>query len=186
MNFDARRQLGDTYYMSEQQRQVSEKFLFWLACGVLSAVVLIAGITALFTWKTEWGNNRWQTDEQGTCYLIGGRDKAVGFYTVGRKDYYFSKDGILQTGWITDAGKRYYADADGVLQQGKITVAGASYWLDDTHAVQTGWIRHQKKTYYADENGILQNGMQTIDYKKYLFGQDHAMCLGWQTVQEDD
>lgn len=43
--------------------------------------------------------------------------------------YYFNKDGIMQTGWITLGKKRYYLDEDGIMQTGTITVNGKKYTL---------------------------------------------------------
>ena len=43
--------------------------------------------------------------------------------------YYFNKDGIMKTGWITLGKKRYYLDEDGIMQIGTITVNGKKYSL---------------------------------------------------------
>lgn len=49
--------------------------------------------------------------------------------------YYFNKDGIMQTGWITLGKKRYYLDEDGIMQTGTITVNGKNtHWQQTVHS----------------------------------------------------
>jgi len=62
---------------------------------------------------------------------------------------YFSAEGVLQTGWITDAQKTYYLQEDGT--------------------VITGWRSFGENVYYFDADGVMATGSQIIEKKQYYF-----------------
>lgn len=68
------------------------------------------------------------------------------------KQYFFNKEGIMQTGWLDDGGKRYYLNLDGIMQTGVVTIDGESYTFNSDGSLK-GYKPSQKdKTDSTDKD----------------------------------
>ena len=134
----------------------------------------------------------------GTVYLTDAHTLAVGLQLIDGKAYYFSSEGIMQTGWIDlPAGAAYFGE-DGVRQYGWITVDGVKHYLGtngiavngsavidgvpyifaDKGIPATGWVTGADgKRYYAEEDGKAKLGWAEIDGKGYYFTETGAMAV---------
>lgn len=131
----------------------------------------------------------WHTLDQGKVYVRYG-EVLTGFQTVLGKDYYFDKNGIMQTGffeaeyWFSYADDSYketgpcYAGSDGVLLTGFHNIGGNRYYFyPETinyiweghchkHMIATGHFGADGFYYYGDpeNNGALFAGELDIYY----------------------
>lgn len=86
------------------------------------------------------------------------------------KEYYFDKDGVLQTNQdITINGKNYHLDDTGVATAEDLNIGG--------HREERTFHNKQTKTdyqgnVYMDKNGNLVTGLQKIEGKTYFFSSD--------------
>lgn len=69
----------------------------------------------------------WASSGTHWMFLVDGTPYTGWLTDTDGKQYFFSSDGIMQTGWLDDNGKRYYLDLDGIMQTGTITIDGESY-----------------------------------------------------------
>ena len=98
-------------------------------------------------------------------------------------EWYYTKDGVIQTGWQKIDGKWYFFTEWGYMySDGVYEISGKKYFFDKSGAMGTGWCKRTSsgttsggsKTsgtdwYYADGSGVIQTGWQTISGKKYYF-----------------
>ncbi|MEW9080058.1 L,D-transpeptidase family protein [Terrisporobacter glycolicus] len=97
---------------------------------------------------------------------------------IGNADYYFGKDGKMQTGWQTISGKKYYfkksGDMKGQALKGKKSVNGTYYYFDDNCAmVIDKKIKIGNDYYYFGSNGkMVKNKEIKIKSDSYYFGGD--------------
>lgn len=116
---------------------------------------------------------------QKMYFREGSGKAAVGWEKIGDAEYYFSPDGILQTGWLDLEGKRYLLDAEGRKCTGWRTVDGEKYYLGTDGVMQTGWTEADGKKYLLDEEGHLRTGRQAEDGNEYFFDTEGALRTGW-------
>ena len=125
-----------------------------------------------------------------------------GFVKIGKYQYYFNRDGVVKTGWITEKNNTYYASKKKTAgKRGKIltgwhTINGNTYYFAPSGAGGTygkmfvGWQVIDKKTFYFNENGILQTGWKKISGKYFYFqpsgnkGEKGKMYTGWHTIKK--
>ena len=134
----------------------------------------------------------WHTLDQGKVYYLYGK-AVTGFQTIAGKDYYFDKNGIMQTGFFEAeyngvyANEDYkktgpcYAGSDGVLLTGFHNIGGSRYYfypetiIDNyismsehchKHMIATGHFGVDGLYYYGDpeDNGALFAGERDIFY----------------------
>lgn len=66
--------------------------------------------------------------ENGYVYTLDDGTYATGWKTIGEHKYYFSKDGIMKTGWLKfKSGKTYYLRSNGQMATGKLKIKGVVY-----------------------------------------------------------
>lgn len=144
--------------------------------GKVTGEVTLDGVKYLF--DGEYG-----TQETGFCTFS---DKTVSFYDAdgspvagwldnAGKQYYFSKNYVMQTGWQTIDQKQYHFAADGTMQKSWQTIDGKRYYFQSTGIMQTGWLTLSTEEYYFQNDGTMVTGSQTIDGKKYLFREDGTL-----------
>ena len=118
-------------------------------------VLLMMSTTALAAnagWKHKGSKIYYYfTEEDSEIGTVG--KKATGLQTIGQKTYYFSKKGVLQTGWVsTPDGYRYFSPegtigARGAMCTGLKTIGKYKYYFDQQGVVVTG-LKKVKKDYY--------------------------------------
>lgn len=110
--------------------------------------------------------------------------------------YYFTQDGIMKTGWLTDNNKKYYLNDTGIMTVGWKNIDNKSYYFDKNGAMKTGWISIGTDVFFLDntgekivnttingyaldENGklILNNGDTTFDVDKYFVNNNITIDL---------
>ena len=94
--------------------------------------------------------------------------------------YYYSSDGLLCTGWVSDGGEVYRFDKQGHMLTGWQELEGKTYWFAEDGAMARGKTSVDGVFYYFDAAGALSEGLQRIDGGLYLFGHD-GMMSGFQT-----
>lgn len=75
----------------------------------------------------------WQIEKGATYYYKNGA-KATGLQEIDGACYYFDRNGVMQTGWVTDVpgweGKWFYFDpTNGVMQTGWLQLEGSWYYF---------------------------------------------------------
>ena len=107
----------------------------------------------------------------------GASDKTVtGWQKIGKKWYYFLKDGRAVSGWITLGKKRYYIDDSEGMLTGAHAIDRQVYIFDKDGALTkqvvkiNGWYQASDGSWYYFENGSLISDYQrAIDGKTYYF-----------------
>ena len=105
-----------------------------------------------------------------------GREKATGLRKIGKRYYYFNKNGVMKTGWVkTSEGFRYFKPTGNMG-----ATKGSMY---------TGLKTIGKYKYYFDKNGVVTTGLRTVKKKTYFFSTNKNMGVRgrslknrWKTV----
>lgn len=107
----------------------------------------------------------WFNDGAGRHYLFPEDGHLVkGALRIDEKDYLFSAEGNMMTGWQTINGVNFYYDpVDGAMVRG---------WLGDMTA----------RYYLSPLDGHMMTGLQAIDGQVYYFDQTGKMATGWQNL----
>ncbi len=103
----------------------------------------------------------WKTVDGKTYYYKNGK-KLTGFQKIGKYTYYFNKDGVRQTKWLSlkqgDTVYRYYFSKKyGRMFIGKKKIGKKYYLFAQDGKMLTGkqTVQSTGKTYYAKKNGVL-------------------------------
>lgn len=147
---------------------------FW-TCSLLMLLFAVLLSTTALAAKTGWK----QQGKKVYYYMAGedGVEKATGLQKIGSKYYYFNKNGVMKTGWIsTEEGYRYF-NPNGKLG----TTKGAMY---------TGLKTIGKYKYYFEKDGVVGTGLKTVKKKTYFFStsknmgvRGRALKNKWKTVK---
>ncbi len=104
--------------------------------------------------------------------------------------YYFDKNGLMKTGWLTltesDGVKRsYYFNISGKMRKGLCWVGNTCYVLDPKEGfrIENGSVVIDGKTYYANSKGILKTGWEKVNGKSYYYGTDGQRAAGWKEIE---
>lgn len=125
--------------------------------AVMAAVMLMSS-TAMPVYAD------WQETSEGMMYIDESGEPATGITEIDGETYYFSKKGIMKTGWLTTkSGQKYYFTKDGTMK--------------------TGWMKSKKGKYYFGKNGIMYTGLHQINKKLYYFSDSGIMQTGWVTAE---
>lgn len=149
------------------------------------ALTVPAAVHATGTPSTETEDTQtagWNTDENGTFYILSDGSKATGFCTINQKIYFFRQNGYLyqpaSSGTASVDGKYYYFLTDGSVRTGLFYVRGSkyTYWF---YANPQGELTTNKamnlggKIYcFGSDGRTLKKGLQILNGKKYLIGAD--------------
>ena len=120
----------------------------------------------------------WVSLETGTYYY----DPATGAKVKGFMDdnkgrrYLAPDDGHLVTGAVTIDEKNYFFSTEGVMQTGIVAREDGSYYYDPaTGQMVTGWFATADQTYYADDLGHIVTGAYEINKQPYYFTETGAL-----------
>lgn len=109
--------------------------------------------------------------------------KYNGWVTVRGKEYFF-KDGVIQTGWVTDGTKTYYLDEKSTRKTGLARLqpkdgTGTKWFYFGTDGVMTvsSFAKMNGVTRYFGADGIMKTGLQKINNKWYFFNDNGAMVI---------
>ena len=117
--------------------------------------LLTIAMTGLFASGTSAAVNGWKESGSKVYYYSSGKT-LKGYQKISGFHYYFSKQGVLKTGWVkTKEGIRYFR-TDGEL--GKL---GRQF--TGIHKIESRKFGNDKKT------GLLLTGFQEVDGKYYYF-----------------
>ena len=122
----------------------------------------------------------WQSDENGWRYI--GNDGKVAtdaILLIGGSEYFFNKDGYMETGWTEHDNNRYHLSYAGRIETGWITDGDKKYFLDNDGKMSTGWTRIENKNYFFGEDGALKNGWVLMDGIYYYINEDGTPHIGW-------
>lgn len=179
------------------KRLIKMILFFAMFCCVFSS-----GRKDVFAAKTGWV-------KAGSKYQYKVNDKYVKnkVYKISNKYYYFDKDGIRQTGWITYKKNKYYFDDikgfaytgkkkignnyyifknDGKLikKQGYYTLKGKKYYINKNGKLAIGAKKIGKNLYYFDKKGHLvkKEGFYKYNNKQYYVKSNGKLAVGWYKV----
>lgn len=96
---------------------------------------------------------------------------------IGQYYYYFDKNGVRKTGWITYNGKKYCFNSKTAQGYTTITKVGSYFYIfrsDATLVTQQGFYKGTKYTYYVRSGGKLYTGFAKINGVEYYFKPDNA------------
>ena len=97
--------------------------------------------------------------------------RSNGIYEIKGDSYYFSKSGIMMTGWASNGSSSYYAGTDGKLVKGWQKVGNNWYHFGYTN--QVGENKYEVKGY------DMRTYSYTLYGKDYYFGDNGVMKTGW-------
>lgn len=126
-------------------------------------------------------------------------------YTVGGvKKWFYIKNGLRFTGWVSSGGERYYV-VDGTPVTGDYYTDGQHYIFRESGALSrggwvkagdtwlyavddgtgyTGWVRSGTDWYYFFDGSMYRDGIWWIDGKTYIFTTGGKLSRGgWQFSQ---
>ncbi|MBE5852714.1 MAG: hypothetical protein E7299_07175 [Lachnospiraceae bacterium] len=129
----------------------------------------------------------WQTVGPFKFYYnpLDGNRMLTGWFDDLNGRYYFSPlDGHMMTGYTPIGKENYYFNEEGLMQRGIINIAGANFYFDPiSGAQQTGFISDGVNRYYfTPMGGQMLTGLQPIDGKVYYFNEKGHMQVGLQTI----
>ncbi len=114
---------------------------------------------------------------------------ATGLVKIGNDTYYFSSDGVLQTGWKKISGKVYYFAQSGSLGTlgamagpGLHKIDGKTYLMSEDGSATIGWGQYKNKKYYFSNSsklgtrGSAVTGWKKISGYKYYFKASGVLC----------
>ena len=120
--------------------------------------------------------------------------KADEFLYENGKRYYFSKSGVMQTGWIkreqTVLGYTtvdwYYGDKNGVLASGWKYISGAWYWFGDGGPMYSdGLMEIDGKYYKFDKTGAMTDETtfwHDYDEGRRIYIENRVIASGWKQI----
>ena len=123
--------------------------------------------------------DEWIVGEDGSKRHYTKDKMDIGWKTIGKKTYYFDRNGIMQTGWQDIDGSRYYLKK-GVMVDGWQQIGGKWYFFRKG-AMQTDWQKMNGKWYYL-KKGVMVTGWKQIDGTWYYFNTDGSAARGWTQV----
>ena len=99
--------------------------------------------------------DEWIVGEDGNKRHYTKDKMDIGWKTIGKKTYYFDRNGIMQTGWQDIDGNWYYLKK-GVMVDGWQQIGGKWYFFRKG-AMQTDWQKMNGKWYYL-KKGVMVTG----------------------------
>ena len=142
-------------------------------------------------------------------YINAKNQVLTGWQTINGKRYYFSDNGIMETGLFQVGRYYYYAQVEkdatsdspeGCIATGAKTIDGKTYgfhtsqyyrltgwqtlngqkyYFQDDCSAVTGWYQEGDYWYYADAEGRMQKGLVEIEGKTYYFDSNYHLTTGW-------
>lgn len=123
---------------------------------------------------------------------------AVGLTKIGGYWYYFSEDGVMQTGWQTVGADTYYFIPSstslpaGSAVTGLVKIGDYRYYFSTKGVMQTGWQTIGKYRYYFYKSssskqvkGAAATGLVKIgNYKYYFISNGRAKRNSWVTISK--
>ena len=150
------------------------------------------------TWKTQGGNK---------YYYYSGK-KISGWAEIKGKTYYFNKDGVMKTGWLTynkkkyyfvpktgvmvtgfytsSSGKYYYFSSSGEAKKGMFKVGNNTYYGNSNYVLKTNqWSKVSGRYYYFTSKGVRKYHWFTIGSRRYFCSLTSGKMTGWKKVEGD-
>ena len=122
----------------------------------------------------------WSFDEKGWRYTSNDGKEAISeSLLIGDNEYFFDKDGYMETGWTEHDKTRYYLTYAGRIETGWFTDGGKEFYLDKDGKMATGWARIDNKNYFFGEDGALTSGWVLLDDVYYYINEDGTPHIGW-------
>ena len=125
-------------------------------------------------WREEAGKKSYMQED-------GNPVKGPGLFNIEGKEYFFNKDGIVETGWVKIGDTYHYMDPDGAKATGWVKDGKNWFYLDEkTGAMKTGWVKDGKNWYFLDKKtGAMKTGWVKDGKWYYLNKKTGAMKTGW-------
>ena len=121
------------------------------------------------------------SQSQGAYHVDVNKDYTGWVQNEKTGDWYYTKKGEVQTGWIKSGSKWYYMDENrgGKMATGEITDAkGNIYWMGTSGAYTSGWAKGENGDWYYTKDGYAYTGWKQSSGVWYYI--DHGkMVRGW-------
>lgn len=138
-----------------------------------------------------WRKIRYDGTMSWFCFRTGdsGGQMLTGWRTIpydgSDRDFYFTDDGVMLTGWQKIDGSYYLLEGSGALVRGWYFGGVNTYYLGADGAMATGWQRIDGSWYLFDDDGHRLTGWQKPYVNWYRFDDDGKMLTGWQKIEHD-
>lgn len=152
----------------------------------------------------DYNGNRYYTDKK--------KGKLTGVQEIDGKNYFFSEEGIMKTGFVLHGDHMYYCGKDGSVKYGDgkrtpILIDGNYYLISSNgyvlrgwqtvHGIRCfydfetgqpvyGWINFKDNYYYVDEITGKYTGKQYIDNYPYQFDDNGILQTGFVSFKEEN
>lgn len=113
---------------------------------------------------------QWLTLKKKKYYLDKKGYRVTGLYKIGKKTYYFNKNGVLQKQmWVTEGNETYYVDSSGVVlkKQWLYYKNTLVYVTGDGSMAKNELVKINGKTYYFNVKGKRSKGFKKVNGKYY-------------------
>ena len=132
-------------------------------------------------------NAYYEVDSEGNKVFYKNGDKLANGFVTEAEGTYYVKNGVAQTGLMSNRSNLYYfsEDADdlGVMQTGFVTVKGKTYYFGSNGKAVRGSFSVDGAQYYADFNHTIHDGFLITLFGTYYFNpQTHAMVKGFTNI----
>lgn len=114
-------------------------------------------------WDGNYVTNDFVVYHDHTYYFGDDGKRAVGWQDIGGSTYFFSKKGIMKTGW--------HEEKD-----------GTKYYFGENGALSLGWVTVEEEKYYFDPEGKMLVGEQQVGGRKCVFAEDGKLLSAENSV----
>ena len=179
-------------------RKKLPNFLLFLFLAAVITLLPPSSAARADTVSTSALSGEWVKEDGKLKYCYSdGTYASSGFVKIGKYRYYFRRDGVVKTGWITEKNNTYYASRyyfrrDGVVKTGWITEKNNTYYASRKKTagkrgrILTGWRTIKGNIYYFTPSretcGRMLTGWQVIDKKTFYFNKDGVLQTGWKKI----
>lgn len=123
----------------------------------------------------------WIVKDDKAYYIGSDGERYTGSHSIDGETYRFTKDGLLEDGWVLIGNIRYHF-SDCVMSKGEQTIDGVYRYINDDGTMFVRWYKDESGNwhYYDIETGAGYRGWREIDGKRYYF--DRKGILARDTV----
>ena len=128
--------------------------------------------------------NGWEEADGNKYYYVDG-EKVIDWKFIEGEWYYFSRSGIMQTGWLHISGPTsdtFYLREDGTMARGWCEIEGEWYYFNASGVMQTGWVKVNNTWFYMNTSGVMLTDWQYLGGNWFYMDKAGHMLTGWQFI----
>ncbi len=166
-------------------------FILAASMALSSAALVTSAETAEVTVScaSARAESGWVTKSGKKYYYESGKP-VTGVKTIDGKTYWFSKKGVMKTGWRTlSSGKKMFFRSNGEMATGWQSIGKDKYYFSKKGIMQTGCIIIEKSVYRFNDDGTYEtmprNEVIVINGKTYGTDSSGKLASGFTCIDDD-